>query len=557
MSELGEPPRESLKIIPLGGLGEFGSNMMVYESEDSAIVVDCGMKFPDPSILGVDVVIPELSYLASIREKVAGIFLTHAHEDHIGAVPFLVEIVDAPVWGGPLALAFIREKFREIQPSRHVELNEIRPRRKVRVGSFEVEPIHVTHSIVDAVAFAIDTPCGVIFHTGDFKFDQTPVDGVTTDFTGIGGYGDRGVRVLVSDSTNALEAGICGSEATVRESLESLFDRSESRILLTTFASHIHRVQTVIDLAEELGRHVYFVGRSLVQNVAIAEKLGHLRLPRSVRPASKEIEPDDHDAVILCTGSQGEPASSLARIARDEHRQVTVQPGDMVILSARTIPGNERAVMHVIDHLLRRDVQVVYEEPGIHVSGHGHREELKLMLRLTRPEYFVPMHGSLLNLVRHGELAESTGIPREKIFVITNGEVVQIDRQGGRVLEQTVPSGKVFVDREFEEVPLVVVRDRRHLGEDGFVIVVAALTGSTGELAREIEIITRGVIHVDENQEVLGEVRNLLESELEQARRDGLRDMENVQEMMRATLKRFFRKRMGRRPMILPVVWEM
>ncbi len=474
---MSEQQERTLRIVPLGGLGEFGSNTMVYETPGSAIVVDCGMKFPDPSILGVDVVIPDMSYLASIREKVVGIFLTHAHEDHIGAVPFLVEIVDAPIWGGQMALAFIREKFREIQPSRQVEINEFEARATVQVGDFTIEPIHVTHSIVDSYALAIETPAGIVFHTGDFKFDQTPVDGVTTDFARITDYGERGVRVLVSDSTNALQSGICGSEATVRDTLRSLFDHSEGRILLTTFASHIHRVQTVVDLAEEFDRHVYFVGRSLVQNVAIAEKLGHLHVPRSVRPMSKDIDAEDEDAVIVCTGSQGEPASSLSRIARDEHRQVSVGRGDTVIISARTIPGNERGVMHVIDNLLRREVNVVYEEPGIHVSGHGHREELKLMLSMTDPEFFVPMHGSLLNLVRHGEIAAATGIERRDIFVITNGQVVEIGPDGGEILEETVPAGKVFVDQEFAEVPNIVVRDRRHLGEDGFVIVVAALSG--------------------------------------------------------------------------------
>ncbi|MDX1584964.1 MAG: ribonuclease J, partial [Thermoanaerobaculia bacterium] len=371
----------TLRVIPLGGLGEFGSNTMVYEFEDSAIVVDCGMKFPDSSILGVDVVIPDMSYLASIREKVHGIFLTHGHEDHIGAVPFLVEVVDADVWGGSFALAFIKEKFREIQPSRNVMLNELEPRRKVKVGAFEIEPIHVTHSIVESMALAIDTPAGVVFHTGDFKFDQTPVGGEATDFATISSYGDRGVRVLVSDSTNAVTEGVCGSEASVRAALERIFDHSNGRVFITTFASHIHRVQTVIDLAEEFERVVHFVGRSLVQNVAIAEKLGYLSVPRSVRPRSKEVDPDDVDAVIICTGSQGEPASSLARIARGEHRKVSVQAGDTVVISARTIPGNEREVMHVIDHLLRREVDVVYERAGIHVSGHAQREELRMMLR--------------------------------------------------------------------------------------------------------------------------------------------------------------------------------
>lgn len=546
-----------LRVIPLGGLGEFGSNMMVYESRDSAIIVDCGMKFPDPSVLGVDVVIPDFSYVASIRDKVQGIFLTHGHEDHIGAVPFLVEIVDAPVWGGPLALSFVRDKFREIQPSREVVLRELTPRNPARAGEFEVNPIHVTHSIVDALAFAIRTPAGVVFHTGDFKFDQMPVDGKATDFTEISRWGDEGVRLLVSDSTNALQNGVCGSESTVREVLGSIFSRAAGRILLTTFASHIHRVQTVVDLAESEGRMVYFVGRSLVENVAVAEKLGYLRVPRSVRPSTRELPPEDDRAVILCTGSQGEPASSLARIARGDHRMVSVRAGDTVVVSARTIPGNERAVMHVIDHLLRRGVEVVYEEPGIHVSGHGHREELRLMLRMVRPEMFIPMHGTLLNLVRHGELARGCGVRSKDVFVVTNGSVVEIGPSGGSVLEETVPAGKVFVDRELEEVPHIVLRDRQHLAEDGFVIVVAAIDPSNGQLAREIEIVTRGVVHVDESLDLIEEVRNLLKSEVDQARRDGLRDLENVQEIMRATIKRFFRKRLGRRPMILPIVWEM
>jgi ribonuclease J len=554
---LSDTTGETLRVIPLGGLGEFGSNMMVYELGDSAIIVDCGMMFPDPSTLGVDIVIPDFSYVASIREKVHGVFLTHAHEDHIGAVPFLCDVVKAPVWGPRLALEFLKSKFHEIQPDSDVDLRELTPRRSVAVGSFELEPIHVTHSIVDSLAFAIRTPLGVVFHTGDFKFDQTPTDDHASDFARIAEYGNGGIRLLVSDSTNALYPGVSGSELLVRETLEHLFDRAPGRVFLTTFASHVHRIQSVIDAARNLGRHVFFIGRSLVDNVATAERLGHLRIHREVRPPTKEISLEDSRAVVVCTGSQGEPASALARIARDEHRQVGVREGDTVIISARTIPGNERAIMHVIDHLLRKKAEVVYEREGVHVSGHGHQEELKLMLQMTRPDIFIPMHGSLLNLVRHGQLAEAAGVTHEHVLVITNGEVVELDHSSARIVDERVPSGKIFVDQELEEVPMVVLRDRRHLGEDGFVIVVAAINRSTGALEREIEIITRGVIHVDESPEILEEVREMLDATLRTRRDEDLRDIENVQELLRTSLKRFFRKRLGRRPMILPVVWEM
>jgi ribonuclease J len=554
---LSDTSRVKLRVIPLGGVGEFGSNMMLYELDDSAIIVDCGMMFPDPSTLGVDIVIPDFSYVASIRDKVHGVFLTHAHEDHIGAVPFLCDVVEAPVWGPRLALEFLRNKFREIQPGIAVDLRELTPRNPVTAGEFRVEPIHVTHSIVESLAFAIETPAGVVLHTGDFKFDQTPTDDRPSDFARISEYGRSGIRLLVSDSTNALYPGVSGSELLVRETLEHLFDRAPGRIFLTTFASHVHRIQSVVAAALALGRHVFFIGRSLVENVATAERLGHLHIPREARPPMKEIAPDDSKAVIVCTGSQGEPASALARIAREEHRQVTIQRGDTVIISARTIPGNERAIMHVIDHLLRRGSEVVYEREGVHVSGHGHQEELKLMLRMTDPELFIPIHGSLLNLVRHGQLAETTGVPPKNVFVVTNGEVVEIDQDGAGIADERVPSGKIFVDQEFEEVPMVVLRDRRHLGEDGFVIVVAAINAGTGALEREVEIITRGVIHVDESPRILDEVRELLETTLRGGSAEDLRDVERVQELLRTTLKRFFRKRLGRRPMILPVVWKM
>ncbi len=548
----------ALKIIPLGGLGEFGMNMMVYELPGSAIIVDCGMMFPDNSILGVDVLIPDLSYIREISEKIRAVILTHGHEDHIGALPFVAEIARVPVYGTPLTLGFVKSKLREFDlGDEPVDLRRLVPRKPITIGEFTVEPIHVTHSIVDAVALAITTPVGTVFHTGDFKFDHTPIDDKPSDLVRIADYGERGVTLLVSDSTNAVRDGYSESERTVGRTIERIVRDAPGRVLVTTFASHIHRVQQVIDIAGRTGRRVYFVGRSLIENVEAADRLGHIHIPREVRPMMEQTLDEDPKAVVVCTGSQGEPASALARIARDEHKSLQIAEGDVVIFSSRTIPGNERGVLHVIDHLLRRGANVIYDEPGIHVSGHAHGEELKTMIRLTRPRYFIPMHGNMHHLVRHAKIARALEIPSDRIFVITNGSVVQLDGDGCRVLEDRVPSGKVFVDREFEEVPNVVVRDRQHLAEDGFVIVVASMEASSGRLTREPEIITRGVIHVDASPEVLDEVRNLLVEAVEKAEADDVRDSEAVQERMRATLKRYFRKRLNRRPMILPVIWEM
>ena len=547
----------TLRIVPLGGLGEFGLNTMVLETERSAIVVDCGMSFPEPSTLGVDIVLPDLSYIESIREKIAGIFLTHGHEDHIGAVPYLVNIAGAPVFGRPLTLAFVREKFIEMPPINEVELRVLRPRQVVEAGDFRVEAIHVTHSIVDAAAFAIRTPEGIVIHTGDYKLDPTPVDGPPTDLARLAQLGDEGVTLLIGDSTNSMSPGVCRSESSVGRSLEPYFESSEGRIFFTTFASHIHRLRQVIELADEFDRRIWLVGRSLIQNVAQAERLGYLSIPRHVRGDGKTVDDDDRDAVVICSGSQGEPNSSLARIARGEHKTATIVPGDTVIFSSRTIPGNERSVMHVIDHLLDAGARVIYEQEGIHASGHAHREEMKTMLALTKPKFLVPAHGSRLNLARHAELAERMGMDSRSVLRMVNGDVAVIDGDQARVDEERVQTGRVFVDREQEEVPTLVVRDRRHLGEDGFVIVVAAIDQRAGEFAREPEIITRGVIHVDANQDLLDEVRKLLRDALDAASLDEVRDVENVQEMMRRELKRFFRKRLGRRPMILPVVWEM
>jgi len=540
-----------LRIIPLGGLGEIGMNLMVYEYGAESILVDCGMMFPDAATLGVDVIVPDMSYLFERAESVRAIFLTHGHEDHIGAIPFLVEKLKIPVYGMPLALGFVEDKLEEFGVE--ADLHEIQPREVIEVGPFRVEAIRVTHSIIDALGFAITTPAGVLIHTGDFKIDHTPVDAKTTDLARFAEYGERGVLALLSDSTNALVPGHGPSEKTVGAGLDRIFNTARGRIIITTFASHIHRVQQVIDLARRHNRKVILVGRSLVDNVETSERLGYLRFPREQRGANRELAPSE--TVILTTGTQGEPSSALSRMAIGEHKQIDITRGDIVVISARTIPGNERAVSRVIDNLYRRGAEVIsHEQPDVHVSGHACQEELKLMLNLTRPKFFIPIHGTLRHLIHHARLAQETGVPHGA--VITNGQVVEIVDGELRILEERVPNGKVFIDAEAEEVPEVVVRDRQHLAEDGFVIVVVAVD-SDGRLIRDPEIITRGLVHVDESQDVLDEVRELLAQIFTTSPADELRDSDLLQEKMRAALKRYFRKNMGRRPLILPVIWEM
>ena len=555
-STLSVDNKPSLRVIPLGGLGEIGMNLMVYEfsgeAGDEAILVDCGMMFPDAATLGVDVIVPDMTYLFDNASKIKALFLTHGHEDHIGAVPFLVEKLPIPIYGMPLALGFVSDKFDEFGIE-GIDLRPMMPRDVVVEGAFQVEAIRVTHSIVDALAFAITTPAGTIIHTGDFKIDHTPVDAKPTDIARFAHYGEQGVTLLVSDSTNALVPGHCPSEKTVGSAIERIFDSATGRVIVTTFASHIHRVQQVIDLARKRRRKVLLVGRSLVDNVETAERLGYLKFPREARASSSDIPP--RELVIMTTGTQGEPSSALARISVGEHKAVKIERGDIVVLSARTIPGNERAIAHVIDNLYRRGAEVVHhEQADIHVSGHACQEELKLMLNLVRPKFFIPMHGTLRHLIHHARLAKDVGVPHG--LVITNGQVAVIEGESIHVLEDRVPQGKVFIDAEAEEVPEVVVRDRQHLAEDGFVIVVVAVD-SGGRLIREPEIITRGLVHVDASQEILAEVRKMIVGTFDESPADQLRDSDQLQEKIRAMLKRYFRKSMGRRPMILPVIWEM
>jgi len=554
------PPtfNSSLRVIPLGGLGVFGMNLMVYECNERLLVVDCGMMFPDSATMGVDAIIPDMTYLFERADQIEGIFLTHGHEDHIGALPFLVERVHAPVHATPLTLGFIRDKLREFDLHETTDLRLMRASETVVLPSFTVEAVHVTHSIVDAVALIIRTAEGVIVHTGDFKLDASPIDGRPTDIARLKKAGEEGVLLLVSDSTNAVVPGRSRSESSVAPALRKLFDEAKGRILVTTFASHIHRVQQIVNEAIRTQRRVYLIGRSMVDNTETAERLGHLSIPREVRSDSRSPDESPHEVVVITTGTQGEPTSALSRIARNEHKQLSLSEGDVVIISARTIPGNERAVNHLIDNLFRRGADVIYDEvPEIHATGHACQEELREMIEITKPEFFIPMHGTYRHLVKHAAVAAAAGIRDERILVIENGDVATFNGGEATIQRQGAPYGKVFIDRQAEEVSSVVVRDRQHLAEDGFVIVVLALNLNSGEVVRDPEIITRGLLHVDASAETLAEIRDLVLAKLAESSRDELRDREIVQELMRATLKRYFRKRFDRRPMILPVVWEM
>lgn len=539
-----------LRVIPLGGFGELGMNLLVYEHGDDAIVVDCGMMLPDDAAPGVDAIVPEMTYLFENASKVRALFVTHGHEEHVGAIPFLLDELAVPVYAMPLTLAFIAERLAESGID-DIELRAMLPREIVEAGPFRVEALRVTHSMSGALGFAITTPSGTIVHTGDFKLDHTPADGQPMDLARFAHYGEQGVTLLVSDSTNALSVGHSQSERSVGVTFDRIFAGAPGRIIIAVSALDLHRVQSVVDAAVRHRRRVFVIGSALIDNIEIAEKLGHLRFPETTCTATTDLHP--RSLVILTGGAQGEPASALTRMAIGEHKEITIDKDDRVVIASPTLIGNERQVTHMIDNLYRRGATVYDPHSGVHVSGHAHREELKLMLSVTRPRFFIPMHGTLRDLKHHALLAREAGVPHG--VVITNGQVAVLDRGELHVLPDSVPHGKVFIDAEAEEVPDVVVRDRQHLAEDGFVIAVVAV-GSNGRLIRDPEIITRGLVDANEGGDVLPEVRQMLVGMFDESAADELRDSDLLQEKIRALLKRYFRKSMGARPMILPVIWE-
>jgi len=549
----------ALQIIPFGGLGEIGMNMMAYACGEDIIVVDCGLMFPEPDMLGIDYVIPDISWLRERSAQVRAICLTHGHEDHIGALPFVLQELNVPIYGTALTLGFVNEKLKEYKLDDQVDLRVIKPRDTVALGCFSVEFLRVAHSIVDGCALAITTPEGVVIHTGDFKIDQTPVDGQLTDLPSFARYGEQGVLALLSDSTNVEREGFTLSEKSVGEAFDEIFPTCEGRIIVAAFSSSIHRVQQVADAAARCGRKILLNGRSMVANVRIARELGYLHIPDDLLMDLKELPRMPREQVcMITTGSQGEPRSSLIRIAMDDHKQIKLERGDTVILSSRVIPGNERTISELINHLYRRGAEVYHERTSeVHVSGHACQEELKLMLNLTRPRFFMPIHGEYRHLMVHSKLAQKTGVPEERCLLATNGDVVSFYSDTAAIVEK-VESGRVFVDgKGVGDVGNVVLRDRKHLSEDGMVVIIIGMNKTTGGIIYGPDIVSRGFVFEDESQAYLETARCLVVEAVNELSEEMRCDCEEVNTTVRQVLRRFFKKTIERRPVILPVIMEM
>ena len=547
----------TLSVIPLGGVEEIGLNMTVFEYNSDIIVIDAGLMFPEEDMLGVDFVIPDFSYLLDNREKLKGIILTHGHEDHTGALPFLLKGINAPVYGTPLTLGLVREKLQE-HNLEHVELIPVRPREVITLGAFSVEFIRVTHSIVDGVGLGIKTPVGLIVHTGDFKLDPTPVDGQLMDFLKFSEYGEKGTLLLLSDSTNAEKGGFTFSEKEVRRAFEDIFSNAPGRIIIATFASNIHRIQQAIDVSIKYGKKIILCGKSIVSNAQIALDLGYLKIPQNTWLRLEDLNKlKENEVVIITTGSQGEPMSVLSRIATDEHKHIKIKDGDTVILSAKMIPGNERSIGKIINHLFRRGANVIYEKVSeVHVSGHASKEELKLMLNLIRPKYFMPIHGEYRHLVYHSMLAKKLDIPKENIFILNNGDILEISdkeaRRNGRV-----NSGRIFIDgKGMGDVEEMVLRDRLRLAHDGIVLILLVIEKLTGNIVSGPDIISRGFVFEDASQEVINNVKELLTDTIKKLDKELISDTSLLKAKLRSTLKKYLRDTMDRRPMLIPIIFE-
>jgi ribonuclease J len=551
---------KKLQVIPIGGLGEFGMNCMALRYGDDIIVIDAGMMFPDAELLGVDIVTPDFAYLEQNAEMVRGLVLTHGHEDHIGGVPFLLSQVNLPIYGTEFTLALVERRLDEHELLDGARLNPVKPGERITLGPFVVEFIRVTHSIVSAVALAITTPLGVIIHTGDFKVDPTPTDNQLFDLHTLAEYGKRGVLLLMSDSTNVDRPGYTESERAVRPRLEDLFVRSEKRLIISCFSSSIHRLQQVLDLADEYGRKVAFLGRSMLNVTEIAHNLGLLNIPDSVllRPQDIMQMPPAKVAVVV-SGTQGEPMSALSRVAVDNHKHLSLQPGDTVALSSRIIPGNEKAIFRMMNHIARRGADLVYgsTKPPLHVSGHASEEELKLVLNLVRPRYFIPVHGEYRQLSRHAHLAQHLRFAGlEDSFVMESGDTLEIDHLGARRGE-SIAMGRICIDSGSldDRVEEIIIRDRRHLSEDGFVLPIIAINKHTGRSEGLPEIVSRGFIGSD-GAGMLQEARSVVARTLETSTAEERTDWGVMQEKIRADLKRYLTKQTQRRPLIMPVILE-
>ena len=549
--------QNKVQIIPLGGLGEIGKNMTVFRYGDDMILIDAGLMFPEDDMLGIDLVIPDITYLVENQDKLKGIFLTHGHEDHIGALPYVMKQIDCPVYGTALTLGILQGRLKENGVSSE-NCRTIKPGDKISAGAFKLDFIRVNHSIPDAIAIAINTPIGTIIHTGDFKIDHTPVDGQVTEFNKFAEYGDRGVLALLAYSTNAERPGFTPSEKMVGKTFDDEFRYAKNRIIVATFSSNVHRIQQVIDAAMKYDRKVAVIGRSMVNVVSIAKELGYLKAPEGEIIDIDETNNYTPDKiVIITTGSQGEPMSALTRMAMNDHKKVDIMPGDTVIISATPIPGNEKLVSRTIDHLYKLGADVIYEKSnGVHVSGHASQEEIKLVHNLVRPKFFIPVHGEFRHLIKHANIAKSLGMPKENIVIAENGSVIEITKNSIGI-NGKVQAGKVLVDGlGVGDVGNIVLRDRRQLSQDGIMIVVVTIDKETCHVVSGPDIVSRGFVYVREAEGLMDEARDKVQLALEKCEENGISEWSAIKSTVRDSLGRFLYERTRRRPMILPIIME-
>ena len=548
-----------LKIIPLGGLHEVGKNITVFQYDNEMIVVDCGLSFPEDDMLGVDLVIPDITYIIKNQEKLKGMVITHGHEDHIGSVPYFLKQVNTPIYGTRLTLGLIKNKLEEHRLVDSTKLNEVNPGETIKLGKhFKVEFIQSSHSIPDSVMLAIHTPVGTVLHTGDFKVDYTPMDGKIMDFGRLAELGNKGVLALMSDSTNAERKGFTMSESTVGEVFEKLFTNCTKRIVVATFASNVHRVQQIVNCAVKYGRKIAVCGRSMINMITTARELGYIECPDNLFIDIDMINNyTDDQLLIITTGSQGETMSALTRMASGTHRKVKITPNDLVIISANPIPGNEKNVSKVIDSLMQIGAEVVYSAlEDVHVSGHACQEEQKLILALTKPKYFIPVHGEYRHLIAHSETAKLMGVPKENIFKLENGKILEMDKNSAEFTGM-VQSGIILVDGlGIGDVGNVVLRDRQHLSQDGLIIVVLTMNGGSGEVIAGPDVISRGFVYVRESENVMDEIKSVVRHEVHKCEEQGIRDWSTIKNCIRENLREYIFSKTKRNPMIIPIVME-
>lgn len=549
--------KDKLKIIPLGGLGEIGKNMTAIEYEDEILIIDCGLSFPEEEMLGVDIVIPDITYLLKNKEKVKGIVITHGHEDHIGALPYVLKKINVPVYGSRLTVGLIENKLKGFK-MKNAHIERVSPRQKIQLGAFKVEFISTSHSIPDAFALSVETPAGIVFHTGDFRIDYTPIDDQIIDLDKIAEIGRKGVLVMLADSTNAERPGTTRSEKSVGDTFDEIFSARKSRIIIATFASHVHRIQQIVNSAVKYNRKIVFSGRSMLTVGAVAQELGVLNIPEGITITEKEMDSyPDEEVVVVVTGSQGEPMAALPRMASDEHRTLDIRKGDTVVFSSTPIPGNEKLVGKVMNLLYDRGAEVIYDKLyDVHTSGHACQEELKLMHRLVKPKYFIPVHGEVRHLRQHGLLAEDLGMPKENIFVGETGDIMEFSEESAKVIGK-ITSGQVLVDGlGVGDVGNIVLRDRKHLAEDGLMIVVVTIKRENRKVMAGPDIISRGFVYVRESESLMSEAKDVVTKALESCEKQNAKEWSVIKGAIRDQLKGFLYEKTKRRPMILPIIME-